>query len=129
MWKDVSEHSYGHDPLMHNLPIQPESQVCEALDSEDAPANAFRRAAVPVLLLSQVVFAGKSATLSLCGQAHSRNFAPLGRQPDGALPDALGREALPLLGVQPALLAVEQRHNAHAHAQRREAVQVRDRRV
>ena len=47
-----------------------------------------------------------------------------GRQLDGALPDPLRGEALPVLGVQPPVLAVEQRHHAHAHAQRREAVQV-----
>ena len=41
-----------------------------------------------------------------------------GRQLDGALPDPLRGEAVPVLGVQPPVLAVEQRHHAHAHAQR-----------
>ena len=52
-------------------------------------------------------------------------FLHAGRQLDGPLPDALRGEAIPLLRVQPPVLAVEQRHHAHAHAQRREAVQVK----
>ena len=53
-----------------------------------------------------------------------RSIPIAGRQLDGALPDPLRGEAVPVLGVQPPVLAVEQRHHAHAHAQRREAVQV-----
>ena len=47
------------------------------------------------------------------------------RQLDGALPDALWGEAVLVFRVQPAVLAVEQRDHPHAHAQRRETVQVR----